>query len=115
MAQVVIKAWNSCTLGAGLGSIVTALQPYSFYNSYKLIFKGIGSREAGYALKWQRSCYAGSNRVVLPSETRDGAEAQEALECRKAADKSKRYITSAMPNTLHTAVETGQLYVLKDL
>lgn len=108
------KACNACMRASGIESIQIALQPCLFYNEGTLMYKNIGSRKAGYALQLQRACYAGSDRVMLQSETGDGAVAQEELDRSDAVHKPLASIESAMFSPLHTMVENSQLYVLRD-
>lgn len=111
--QRVMKPWNACTWAAVPGSIQIVLHVPLFYSKGAVMFDTIGSRENEYAPQLQQPYYAESNRVVLSSETGDGALAQEAHDCNKAVEEALRYISFAIFSMLHTLLENSQVHTLK--
>lgn len=104
-----IRAWNACTWPAGLGSIQIIIQPYLYYNNFKVLFEVIGSREDGYAPQLLGTFHARSHRLVMPGEPGEGAVAQEALEHSDVVDEAVRNITFEMFSKLCMLVKNTQV------
>lgn len=52
----IVMVWNASFRTTELGSIENALQAYAIYNSWKVMFEVIGSREEWYDFQSQNLC-----------------------------------------------------------
>lgn len=78
------------------------------------MFEVIGTREEGYVLQLQRTCYAGRNQVVMPVGSGDQAVPQEALDHSGVVHEALDHLTSGMFSAPHTHGENDKWYKLKD-
>lgn len=83
-----------------------------FYINHRVMFAVDGSSAKRNALQSQRTCFTGSDRVVV-SSARDGAVAHETLECSNMVDEALCYFSSAMFDKLHVLMKNGQQYMLE--
>lgn len=95
------------------GSIQAALQLHIFYNNWQLMFEAIGRYEKGYALQFQRACYAKNDLVLVPGEVENETVTQKRLQTSNMVDQAVYYISFPMFSSLHSPMEDQQLSAIE--